>query len=108
MLPVIKDYDLGLMLYAPFCLFYLQSQASICKTVQRMISVVLWVATLVAMLLVFGVNLNTVLVSGAASISALVVALSEWHTGCWLPEYMRLSVAFMANWDGYFTRPRMG
>ncbi|CDJ34001.1 uncharacterized protein EMH_0018340 [Eimeria mitis] len=54
----------------------LTSQASICKTVRRMISVVLWVATLVAMLLVFGVNLNTVLVSGAASISALVVALS--------------------------------
>lgn len=55
-----------------------QSQASICKTVRRMISVVLWVATLVAMLLVFGVNLNTVLVSGAASISALVVALSRF------------------------------
>ncbi|OEH74642.1 hypothetical protein cyc_01995 [Cyclospora cayetanensis] len=54
----------------------LTSQSSICKTVQRMISVVLWVVTLVAMLLAFGVNLNTVLVSGAASISALVVALS--------------------------------
>ncbi|KAL8432965.1 hypothetical protein Efla_001173 [Eimeria flavescens] len=54
----------------------LTSQASICKTVRRMISIVLWAATLVAMLLVFGVNLNTVIVSGAAAISALTVALS--------------------------------
>ncbi|KAL8452739.1 hypothetical protein Emed_001303 [Eimeria media] len=54
----------------------LTSQASICKTVRRMISIVLWAATLVAMLLVFGVNLNTVVVSGAAAISALTVALS--------------------------------
>ncbi|KAL8274718.1 hypothetical protein Esti_001433 [Eimeria stiedai] len=53
----------------------LTSQASICKTVRRMISIVLWAATLVAMLLVFGVNLNTVIVSGAAAISALTVAL---------------------------------
>lgn len=52
-----------------------------------MISVVLWVATLVAMLLVFGVNLNTVLVSGAASISALVVALSQWFTTPYVSEF---------------------
>ena len=65
----------------------MQSQASICKTVRRMISVVLWVATLVAMLLVFGVNLNTVLVSGAASISALVVALSQWFTTPYVSEF---------------------
>lgn len=60
-------------------LLFCKNQASICKTVRRMISVVLWVATLVGFLLVFGVNLNTVLVSGAASISALVVALSKYR-----------------------------
>lgn len=42
-----------------------------------MISVFLWIVTLVALLLVLGVDLNTVLVTGAAALSAMLVGLSK-------------------------------
>lgn len=42
-----------------------------------MISFLLWAATIVAFLLVLRVDLNAVLVTGAATLSALLVALSK-------------------------------
>ncbi|PHJ25104.1 small conductance mechanosensitive ion channel family protein [Cystoisospora suis] len=57
----------------------LKSQASIASTVRRMISVLLWVISFIVFLLVLGVNINTVIVSGAASLSAIIVALSYFY-----------------------------
>lgn len=58
-------------------LSFVQSQASIASTVRRMISVLLWVISFIVFLLILGVNINTVIVSGAASLSAIIVALSK-------------------------------
>ncbi|CBZ54527.1 hypothetical protein NCLIV_049560 [Neospora caninum Liverpool] len=57
----------------------LKSQASIASTVSRMISVLLWVVSFIILLLVLGVNINTVIVSGAACLSAIIVALSYFY-----------------------------
>ncbi|KAL8424533.1 hypothetical protein Efla_005639 [Eimeria flavescens] len=73
----------------------LQNQASICKTVRQMISVLLWAAAAVALLLVLGVDLNTVLVTGAAALSALLVALS------YLYEQFVTAVIFVALTNPY-------
>ncbi|KEP67227.1 UNVERIFIED_CONTAM: transporter, small conductance mechanosensitive ion channel (MscS) family protein [Hammondia hammondi] len=57
----------------------LKSQASIASTVSRMISVLLWVISFIILLLVLGVDINTVIVSGAACLSAIIVALSYFY-----------------------------
>lgn len=56
-----------------------QSQTSIASTVLRMISVLLWFVALIVLLLVMGVDMNTVVVSGAAFLSAMTVSLSKVH-----------------------------
>ncbi|KAL8273564.1 hypothetical protein Esti_002491 [Eimeria stiedai] len=55
------------------------NQVSICNTVEKMISLLLWVITIVGLLLLIGLNFNTVLISGAATLSALTVALSNLY-----------------------------
>ncbi|KAL8447785.1 hypothetical protein Emed_004080 [Eimeria media] len=55
------------------------NQVSICNTVEKMISLLLWVVTIVGLLLLIGLNFNTVLISGAATLSALTVALSNLY-----------------------------
>ncbi|KAL8433112.1 hypothetical protein ACSSS7_004135 [Eimeria intestinalis] len=55
------------------------NQVSICNTVEKMISLILWVITIVGLLLLIGLNFNTVLISGAATLSALTVALSNLY-----------------------------
>lgn len=64
-------------IFRMLCLLQLQNQVSICNTVRKMVSLLLWVVTVVALLLLIGLNFNTVLISGAATLSALTVALSE-------------------------------
>lgn len=54
----------------------MQSQASIASTVLRMMSLLLWFVTVIALLLVLGVEINTVVMSGAAFLSAITVSLS--------------------------------
>ena len=56
----------------------LQSQASIASTVLRMMSLLLWFVTMIVLLLVLGVEMNTVVMSGAAFLSAITVSLSTF------------------------------
>ncbi|KAL8271140.1 hypothetical protein Esti_004908 [Eimeria stiedai] len=72
----------------------LKSQASIASTVLRMISLLLWFVTLIALLLVLGVEINTVVMSGAAFLSAITVSLS------YIYQHFITAVIFVA-----FTNP---
>ncbi|CDJ60495.1 hypothetical protein, conserved [Eimeria maxima] len=72
----------------------LKSQASIASTVLRMMSLLLWFVTLIVLLLVMGVEMNTVVMSGAAFLSAVTVALS------YIYQHFITAVIFVA-----FTNP---
>nr|PIL96828.1 transporter, small conductance mechanosensitive ion channel (MscS) family protein [Toxoplasma gondii COUG] len=73
----------------------LRSQGSVASTVLRMISLLLWFVCAVVMLLVIGVDMNTVIVSGAAFLSALTVALS------YLYQHFITAVIFVALTNPY-------
>nr|CEL70415.1 TPA: transporter, small conductance mechanosensitive ion channel (MscS) family protein [Neospora caninum Liverpool] len=73
----------------------LRSQGSVASTVLRMISLLLWFVCAVVMLLVIGVDMNTVIVSGAAFLSALTVALS------YLYQHFVTAVIFVALTNPY-------
>ncbi|PFH37561.1 hypothetical protein BESB_040190 [Besnoitia besnoiti] len=73
----------------------LRSQGSVASTVLRMISLLLWFVCAVVMLLVIGVDMNSVIVSGAAFLSALTVALS------YLYQHFITAVIFVALTNPY-------
>ncbi|XP_026193928.1 uncharacterized protein LOC34618726 [Cyclospora cayetanensis] len=72
----------------------LKSQASIASTVLRMMSLLLWFVTMIALLLVMGIEMNTVVMSGAAFLSAITVSLS------YIYQHFITAVIFVA-----FTNP---
>ncbi|PHJ24646.1 small conductance mechanosensitive ion channel family protein [Cystoisospora suis] len=73
----------------------LRSQGSVASTVLRMVSLLLWFICAVVLLLVVGVDMNTVIVSGAAFLSALTVALS------YLYQHFITAVIFVALTNPY-------
>eukprot|EP00922_Rhytidocystis_sp_ex-Travisia-forbesii_P029243 GHVS01042810.1.p1 GENE.GHVS01042810.1~~GHVS01042810.1.p1 ORF type:complete len:1550 (-),score=154.88 GHVS01042810.1:453-4616(-) len=56
------------------------NQRQIVQVVERMLAILTWFAASVVILLVIGVDLNTVLISGAAVLSAITVSLSFIYT----------------------------
>ncbi|KAH8581965.1 mechanosensitive ion channel family [Cryptosporidium sp. chipmunk genotype I] len=58
----------------------LESQEGIAKVFKRMVSIVLWFFSSLFILIIMGVNVNTLVISGAAVISSISVALNRLYS----------------------------
>ncbi|KAJ1613745.1 mechanosensitive ion channel-like protein [Cryptosporidium canis] len=58
----------------------LESQEGIAKVFKRMVSIVLWFFSSLFILIIIGVNVNTLVISGAAVVSSISVALNRLYS----------------------------
>ncbi|OII75046.1 uncharacterized protein cubi_03156 [Cryptosporidium ubiquitum] len=58
----------------------LESQEGIAKVFKRMVSIVLWFFSFLFILIILGVNVNTLVISGAAVVSSISVALNRLYS----------------------------
>ncbi|CUV07472.1 unnamed protein product [Cryptosporidium hominis] len=58
----------------------LESQEGIAKVFKRMVSIVLWFFSSLFILIIIGINVNTLVISGAAVVSSISVALNRLYS----------------------------
>lgn len=58
----------------------LESQEGIAKVFKRMVSIVLWFFSSLFILIILGINVNTLVISGAAVVSSISVALNRLYS----------------------------